>query len=275
MNDLNDLIDRLKHLGLNANESKIYLALLKQHPATGYELSKLCGLPQARAYETLKSLETQKIVVATSGKPVTYIPIAPDDLLARYEQQFKGAIDYLRLSLPIYTIESIEPVHNLRGPDAIISQVSKLVDEAQNTIFLEVWHQDAPYFEPALRRAAERGVNINAVTYGHVQFDFGNIHPHGSVNAVEEALGGRWLIMSVDNQDGLVGSAPKSGDRTPHAVLTKNPAIVMVIQQLIIHDILLLDVEKKVPDALKSVYGEDYLNRRHKILGDSVTLGAH
>lgn len=275
MNDLNDLIDRLKHLGLNTNESKLYLALLKQHPATGYELSKLCGLPQARAYETLKSLETQKIVVATTGKPVTYIPVPPEDLLNRYEQQFKGAVDYLRRSLPIYTIESIEPVHNLRGPDSIITQVSTLVDSAQKTIFIEVWHQDAPYFEPALKRAAERGVTINAVTYGAINYDFGHMHPHGSVDAVEEALGGRWLILSVDNQDGLVGSAAKSGDKTPHAVWTRNPAIVMVIQQLIIHDILLLDVEAKVPDALKEVYGKDYLKRRHKIFGDAVTLGAH
>jgi HTH-type transcriptional regulator, sugar sensing transcriptional regulator len=276
MNDATDLVDKLKHLGLNTNEAKVYLALLKQHPVTGYELSKNSGVPQARAYETLKSLETKKIVIATSGKPITYVPVPPDDLLGRYEQQFKGAIDYLRQSLPIYTIESVEPVHNLRGPQSIIHQVTQMLGDAQTMVFMEVWWQDAPYFEPALRQAKERGVHVNVVAYGEIHYDdFANVHVHGAVKEVEKSLGGRWLIMSVDNKVGLVGTAPNQNDRTPHAVWTHNPAIVMVIQQLIIHDIYLLDVEATVPDALKKAYGENLLKLRKKVLGDAMLIGAH
>ena len=273
---MDDLIERLKQIGLNTNESKVYLALLKQHPVTGYELSKNTGLPQARAYETLKSLESKKIVVAMSGKPQTYSPVAPDTILSRFEQDFRGAVDFLRNALPIFTVESVEPVHNLRGADAAIAQVSKMVDEAQNCIFMEVWHKDAPFFEPALRKAAERGVSIQVVSYGEVEYDFAKVYPHRGEKEVAKALGGRWLIMSFDNHLGLVGTAPYNNpDKTPHAVWTKNPAIVMVIQQLIIHDIYLLEVEKSLKAPLEKEYGENLYKLRDKILGDSIVLGTH
>ena len=60
---MNDVIESLKELGLNSYEAKVYIALLKKYPATGYEVAKLADIPQSRAYDTLKSLETAKIVL--------------------------------------------------------------------------------------------------------------------------------------------------------------------------------------------------------------------
>ena len=57
------LIENLKELGLNTYESKVYIALLKKYPATGYEISKLANIPQSRTYDTLKVLEQKKIVI--------------------------------------------------------------------------------------------------------------------------------------------------------------------------------------------------------------------
>ena len=51
---MENLLNHLKELGFNTYESKVYIALLKHHPATGYEVSKDSGVPQARAYDTLK-----------------------------------------------------------------------------------------------------------------------------------------------------------------------------------------------------------------------------
>ena len=155
---MNDLIDPLKQIGLNTYEAKVYLALLKQHPATGYEVSKIAQLPQARVYDTLKSLEHQNIVVAASQRPVTYIPTAPDELLSRYERQYQGAINFLRSALPNYSVESVEPVHNLRGEAAILDHVRHMIDTAQDTIFIELWQEDADRLQTNLHAAVDRGV---------------------------------------------------------------------------------------------------------------------
>ena len=53
---MNDVIESLKELGFNSYEAKVYVALLKKYPATGYEVSKLANIPQSRTYDTLKVL---------------------------------------------------------------------------------------------------------------------------------------------------------------------------------------------------------------------------
>ena len=52
-----DLVEKLKEIGFNSYEAKVYIALLKKYPATGYEVSKLANIPQSRTYDTLKVLE--------------------------------------------------------------------------------------------------------------------------------------------------------------------------------------------------------------------------
>ena len=61
-----DLVEKLKEIGFNSYEAKVYIALLKKYPATGYEVSKLANIPQARTYDTLKVLEQKNIVATTN-----------------------------------------------------------------------------------------------------------------------------------------------------------------------------------------------------------------
>ena len=90
-----DLIEKLKEIGFNTYEAKVYVALLKKYPATGYEASKLANIPQSRTYDTLKALEEKNIVVATNTKPITYTPIKPKQLTSRAQKKIESAIKYL------------------------------------------------------------------------------------------------------------------------------------------------------------------------------------
>ncbi len=264
---MDDLIDKLTDLGFNTYEAKVYIALLKKHPATGYEVSKESGVPQARAYDTLKTLETRGVVMANAGKPVTYLPISPEELLNRWERSFKTSIDFLRESLPNMTNETVEPILNLRGKGAVIKRVEEMIAHAKKSIFIEIWKQDAQRFGPALREAAGRGIDIKVVGYNGVDFDFGQVYQHALSSDIEDTLGGRWLIMSVDDHEGLVGNL-RTGEKIPKAVYTRNQGIVFVIKELVVHDIFLLDVEETLSDEIEAAYGKDMIGLRKKILGD-------
>ncbi len=268
------IIERLKQIGLNTYEAKVYLALLQTHPATGYEISKNSNVPQARAYDTLKALESQKIVVTTGGKPVTYMPVPPEELLSRFEKQYQGSIDYLRKSLPNYAVESIEPVHNLRGEQAIYQHACQMIESAKETIFMELWQEDQHLLEKPLREAAKRGVSIHIVGYNGVNYDFGRIYPHGQADSIETSTGGRWLILAVDAEESMVGSTPL-GSTELHALWTRNPVLVLVIKELVVHDIFLLDVEQTLREPMEKAYGPHLLKLRNKILGNEILIGAH
>lgn len=264
---MDDLIEKLKDLGFNTYEAKVYLALLKHHPATGYEISKESSVPQARAYDTLKALENRGIVVSTAGKPVTYLPIAPEELLSRWERSFKSSIGYLREALPSMSNETIEPILNLRGKESIIKHVEEMIAHAKQNIFLGIWRKDALRFEAPLRAAAQRGIDIKVVGYNGVDFDFCEVYQHGLARDIESSLGGRWLIMSVDDAEGMVGNLPV-GEKIPKAVYTRNEGIVFIIKELVVHDIFLLDVEETLQSEIEKVYGKNLLKLRQKIFGD-------
>ncbi|MBK8190304.1 MAG: TrmB family transcriptional regulator [Vampirovibrionales bacterium] len=262
MDNLIELVDQLKALGLNTYEAKVYLSLLKRYPATGYEVSKESGVPQARAYDTLKALEARGIVASAAGKPVTYLPISPDELLNSWESSFKESVSYLRQSLPQMTSETMEPILNIRGKQACIRHFEEMVNQARDTIFLEIWQQDAQRFEPVLREAAARGVDLKVVGYNDVSLDFCRVYAHSP----SDDLGGRWLILSVDDRVGLVGNLPQ-GERIPKAVYTRNEGIVFIIRELVIHDIFLLELEQDLRPIFEEKYGPHLSRLREKIFG--------
>jgi len=265
-----NLIDKLKELGFNSYEAKVYLALLKHHPATGYEISKESGVPQARAYDTLKALETRNVVVAIGGKPVTYMPVRPDELLDRWERSFQGSIKYLREALPSLADETVEPVINMRGEEPIFKHALEMISNAQSTIFVELWGRESDTLYQPLIDAKRRGVNVNVVAYDSCRLDGIEVYQHSPIE--QSLMTGRWLILSVDDLEGMVSTAGK-GDRPPQAVVTRNPGIVLVIKELIVHDIFLLDVERNLRSEIEKFYGSNMLMLRRKVLGVN-TVGA-
>ena len=46
---MEDIVEKLKEFGFNSYEAKVYIALLKKYPATGYEVSQIADIPQSRA----------------------------------------------------------------------------------------------------------------------------------------------------------------------------------------------------------------------------------
>ena len=270
------LIESLKDMGFNTYEAKVYLALLKHHPATGYEISKDSGVPQARAYDTLKALETDRAVVSLGGKPTQYLPVSPNELIDRWERSFKDSMKCLKTELPALSDETIEPIVNLRGRESILKHAISLINKAGKNIFLEIWSEDCAYFAEALQDAKnDRGVDIKIVGYNNLQLDGIDVFPHGLAEDIEESLGGRWIIMSVDDAEGLVGTIDAPGGRAPQAVQTRNPGIVLIIKELIVHDIFLLDVERHLHKEMVQIYGKDLVKLRKRILGNESTIMHH
>ncbi|MEB3286527.1 MAG: TrmB family transcriptional regulator [Vampirovibrionales bacterium] len=272
---LEPVIERLRDMGFNSYEAKVYLALLKHHPATGYEVSKESGVPQARAYDTLKTLETNKFVVSLGGKPTQYLPVDPKELLSRWEQSFRGAYDFLKEALPSMSDETIEPIINLRGEDRILKEALDLIRRAKKSICLEIWSEDAERLEDALRDAKSRGVAIKIVGYNDVKLPGIDVFPHGGVTDIEFTMGGRHIILCVDDKEGIVGTIVGSSSKPPMAVQTRNLGIILMMKELIVHDIFLLDVERNLYKEMIAIYGKDLKKLRQKILGDDISTVHH
>ena len=59
----------MKRFGYTGSDARTYIALLQQHPATGYELAARGGVPRSAIYGVLKRLEHAGLVNMLPGKP--------------------------------------------------------------------------------------------------------------------------------------------------------------------------------------------------------------
>ncbi len=262
---MDELVEKLKQIGLNGYEAKVYLALLKKYPATGYEVSKLADIPQARAYDTLKALENAQIVIVSSQKPITYSPIKPKELTKRYKKKIDSTINFLDKKLPNVKDNCIEPVASVNGYIKIIEALVEVISTAKKQIFLEVWTQDFKYLEKPLLEAYHRGLDIKIVGYGEkFACSFGTVFLHSGARIMPANLGQRYLFMVADDEVCMFGEVYNRNDET-NFITTKNVEIVTLLKSFIAHDMYLVDIEKNFPEQLKYFYGAGLKRLRDKV----------
>ena len=266
---MNDVIESLKELGLNSYEAKVYIALLKKYPATGYEVAKLADIPQSRAYDTLKSLETAKIVSSTGEKPQTFIPIKPKDLTKRYRRKFESNLDFLEKKLPDVKNDYNDPIHPVSGISEIREKMTEIIKSAKSDIYLEIWSHDFKYIEQYLFDAYNSVLYIKIVGYDTFQVPFGTVFKHKNGRELELSLGGRMVFLLADNTEGLFGKSESK------AIWTKNPQIVFLLKEFIVHDMYLLDIEDSFPEQLKYFYGAGLKKLKDKILSKNSKYNIH
>lgn len=272
---MDEVVESLKELGFNSYEAKVYLALLKKYPATGYEVSKISNVPQARAYDTLKALENQKIVVANHAKPVSYTPIKPSELTKRYKRKFNSTLEFLDKNLPNVKDDYTEPVLSITGGANIREKVIEIVKNAKKEIYIEIWSQDFKFIEPYLLDAYNRGVEVKMVGYDNFKSNFGLVFEHAFAKEIEQSLGGRMVILAADSNEGLIGNSSSDKHENLQVMWTKNKGIVFLIKEFIVHDMYLIDVEETLSEQVKAVYGKNLKNLRAKVLGSDYEYRIH
>lgn len=264
---MDEVIESLKELGFNTYEAKVYLALLKKYPATGYEVSQIADVPQSRAYDTLKALEKEKLVVATNSKPVTYTPIKPAELTQRFKRKINSTLEYLDKNLPSVKEDYTEPILSITGLSNIREKIIEIIKNAKKEIYIEIWSQDFRFMEQYFLDAYNRGVEIKIVGYDNFKSNFGLVYEHGAAKEIESSLGGRMIILAVDNEEGIIGNLGSANFGNLNVVWTKNIGIVFLIKEFIVHDMYLLDVEENLSEQMKVVYGKNMKSLREKVLG--------
>ena len=82
-------LSKLKDLGLNSYESKVWVALLSRGISTAGELSDIANVPRSRSYDVLESLEKKGFVIIKLGKQIKYIEFPQKEALDRVKQRIR------------------------------------------------------------------------------------------------------------------------------------------------------------------------------------------
>lgn len=264
-----DLVEKLKEIGFNTYEAKVYIALLKKYPATGYEVAKLANIPQSRTYDTLKALEEKNIVVPTNTKPISYTPVKPKQILSGYEKRMNSTLNYLEKHLPEVKENYVEPVVTISGKENIQNKIKEAISNAKHEIYIEIWSHDFKIYEQELLNAYNRNVEIRIVGYDNFSSRFGQVFEHAFAKDIEMSLGGRMIIMTIDDSIGVLGKVSSFKNETPelNIIYTQNQSIIFIIKEFIVHDMYLIDVEENLVEQMKYIYGRGFKRLKDKVLG--------
>ena len=241
-------VELLRGLGMTEWEAKTYLALLRRSPVTGYAAAAAAGVPRAKIYEVLKSLVASNVVRIARSEPTQYTPVPPDELLSRLSQDHAQRVEAAEEALAGYGTVADDggEIWDIQGRDRILDRARSLLAAAASRVLVEIWEPDVEALRPDIEDAIRRGVSVVAVCYGDVSLPDAEVHTHPSTDAVTAGLGGRWLVLSVDDRHivaGLVSGGPLS-----RAASTSHPALVVPITELVTHDLYKLVVLSSHPE---------------------------
>jgi len=252
-----------KHFSLNIGLSDYaitaYMTLLNKHPLNGSQVSRLSGIPRARAYEVLRTLK-QRGVVAESSEGM-YIPLPPKELIKRLRKGYEKDLSTLQALLNgTQTQASYDYIWTIQGHSGAMDKAREMIDGAVDEIYVRMYPEEGRLLDPLLRRAEIGGVQVKyiAMRPSSEKFTHQVIHPEHET--IEAKLGGRSFDLVVDNSE-ILGGLFVSGQENQSAInWGKNRWFVVTGRDSIRHDFfhyflhkIYASNEKLTPDE-KSLY---------------------
>ncbi len=232
------VVTAMKELGFTVTDAKAYVALLKSHPATGYELAARSGVPRSAVYNVLKRLEGLGLVTAVQEKPAKYRPLPPAHLMDLVESRFNRTIGDLRESFENLATPTTEAATwTLQGYGAMLEQSRALIEGSKTSLYASLWGREADRLGSPLRRVVESGVEVVLFSFNPLPADTGR---HFSYGIAEHQLEKYWahkVIMISDNARALVGGAEETEDN--RVVVTEEMALVEMALSNLVLDITL------------------------------------
>ncbi|RAS79962.1 TrmB family transcriptional regulator [Priestia endophytica] len=259
-----DIIKILQDLNFTEYEAKAYITLLEKSPLSGYAISLNSGVPRSKIYEVLGGLVDRGEVMISHENPALYTPLPPHELINLKKRKAETSFEVAEEALEHYSYVSLnrENIWNITGHEAIINRAKEAIKEAKGRILLEIWMEDAEEIRKELQKAAGRGVQILIVSYGTLGFDFAEVYEHDASDEITEEYGGRWIVLSVDDQEVVAGILSLGDDS--RAAWTMHPGLVMPITEVIVHDLYIYEMMKEHRDTLEKSFGPNLIELRNR-----------
>jgi Cd2+/Zn2+-exporting ATPase len=226
----NEPIDKLVKIGFSEYEAKAYVALLRESPVTGYQLSKLSGVPRSMIYEVLGKLTARGAAMTLrTGGATKYAPVPAIEFLDQLRREHEELTDSLKDDLAILTAApNLEYVWNIEGHDNIMAKAMEMIVQAKSGIYLALLPATFPTLKSSLEGAVARGVRVVIYTASALELPGGQVVVAPLSEEALTQVGGLGLILVIDGEEVLVAEwLPATQAR---ASWTSSPLLVFIAE---------------------------------------------
>ncbi|TET32168.1 MAG: TrmB family transcriptional regulator [Anaerolineales bacterium] len=225
-----DLVAELNGIGFTDSEAKVYLVLLRNNPATGYQLSKVSGVPRSMVYEALGRLDARGAVLkSVEAKATLYRPLPPEALLESADMAHQRKMQALSSGLShVYETGSGDFLWTITGENSVISYAADMIQSAQDELMLVLSDQGLRELQEFVRVAHDRGVRVSALLTGDLELGCGKVAYHPPHESELQELTDN-IVVVVDEQEALIANS----DEEMSATVTTNRNLVLITRQFI------------------------------------------
>jgi Cd2+/Zn2+-exporting ATPase len=231
--------------GFSEYEAKVYLALLGEHPATGYQISKSSGVPRSMVYEALGRLHKRGAVLKSEENRATlYRPLPPDTLLDRFAQEYEGLMKSLRADLSKrYVSQGEERLWSISGRSSVLSYAAQMLKQATREVSIVLGDPELEALREDIQAVCGREVIVNALLTGEASLELGKqaaeddkvchhqIARHPPLESELHELS-HMLLVVVDSQECLIASIIPDTSEV-RGTITNNPNLVLIAWQFV------------------------------------------
>jgi len=254
-----DVVTALVALGFSLNSSRAYHALLRESPATGYEVGARAKIPRSAVYGVLRNLVAEGMARSVPGTPERFVAVPPDHVSALLKKRFEQSTARFEEAVSrIDTAPAAPDAFSVRGYARILEEADRLVAGAESRLILSGWRRELTKLAPEVRRAFKRGVFLVTFSHSALQKIPGHVFSYGLREEDLESFWKHRLIVVADDRRTLIASTENNDH--DHGVLSETMPVAEVATSQIALDITLLS-QRTHQDVRKVM---------EKMLGDRV-----
>ena len=243
------LIETLNQVGFTEYEAKVYLALLREHPASGYQLSKISGVPRSMVYETLSRLASRGAVLASEGEKATlYRPLPPEVLLRSLKADHEGHMQALSKGLAAaYEHQFEERLWTIGGREAVLAYAGEMIAGAEDEVMLVLPDEVLTVLSSVVEAACARGIHVRTLLTGTGTMECGEVAQHPPLESELQELT-HTLVVVTDESQSLISDM----EHEVSATVTNNHNMVAITRQFIWMEMFTQRIASQLGDGLLS-----------------------
>lgn len=257
---MDDELTLLTKIGLTDAEAKVYLTLLQNGSLSGYETSKLAGVPRSKIYNILENLKQKGFILYTEYENNNkYAAVDIAEIAERIKEETTDTLDTLSEHLRVYPQRpNLDHIWHIQDNRNVFAKCRDILRRTKDELLMQIWEEDIDCLMAELQKLEARGVPLGLVVFSNdkeLQLPLKKYCRHGMIEAKKEEMGGRWITLVADHREVVFGQIISPS--VAEVIWTESKPMISLAAECVRHDLYFYKGAGKFKDLMQQEYGDD------------------
>lgn len=250
----------LGKIGLTDAEAKVYMTLLQNGSLSGYETSKLSGIPRSKIYVLLETLKKKGFILYTEYENNNkYAAVSITEISERLKEETADILGQLDRRLGIYPQQTnLDYIWHIQNNRNVFAKCRDIIRKTKQELLMQVWEEDLRLLLSEIQSAEEKKIKMGLVVFSDnkaLDLPLKRYYRHGMVEEKKSEMGGRWITLVSDGREVVFGQI--LSDTVSEVIWTQSKPMISLAAECVRHDLYFYKSAGKFQELMQQEYGED------------------